>query len=154
MVCLSFVRWLFCRAIDFICLKITPYYEGLGVECPLTAPSNCISASDYANAKAEGLSKFYTKDVWVCETGWPTAGDACCFGIPDEEDQLQATTRIPNCVAEYDSRLFLHQLQPQGIFLSLFRTQMDALTTSLRLSIETGVESGVRVQTALKRILR
>jgi len=78
------------ESIDFICLEMNPYYEGFSVECPAEGRTDCISAADYANAKAEGLSEYYTKDVWVCETGWPTAGDSCCTGIPDEVNQYQA----------------------------------------------------------------
>ena len=79
------------RAIDFICLEMTPYYEGFAVECPIE-DSSCIGAANYANAKAEGLAEFYTKDVWVCETGWPTEGNSCCIGIPDETSENQVQT--------------------------------------------------------------
>lgn len=78
------------EAIDFICLEMNPYYEGFPVDCPMEAGSNCVGAANYANAKAEGLAQYYTKDVWVCETGWPTAGDTCCSGIPDEINDNQA----------------------------------------------------------------
>lgn len=78
------------EVIDFICLEMNPYYEGFSVECPFEERSSCVGAASYANAKAEGLSQYYTKDVWVCETGWPTAGDSCCAGIPDETNEYQA----------------------------------------------------------------
>ena len=66
-----------------------PYAEGRPVECPLRAKNNCIDAASYANARATGLSKFYTKDVWVCETGWPTDGRRCCPNVPEKKNGYQ-----------------------------------------------------------------
>lgn len=73
---------------DFICLNMQPYWEGWDVFCqPGDSFDVCSPAGTYVNLKSNGLSQHFGKNVWICETGWPTDGERCCSG---ERDNAQA----------------------------------------------------------------
>lgn len=109
-------------ASDFICMNMQPYWEGWDVFCQSGDPLEvCSPAGTYVNLKSDGLSQLFGKDVWICETGWPTDGERCCSG---ERDNAQAgfkavpsienaTRFVANLVEESDGRdrpYFLHSI--------------------------------------------
>lgn len=84
----SEVGQMLASASDFICMNMQPYWEGWDVFChPGDSIDNCSPAGTYVNLKSDGLSELFGKDVWICETGWPTDGERCCSG---ERDNAQA----------------------------------------------------------------
>lgn len=71
------------EASDFICMNMQPYWEGWDVICPPDVPYTCLQAGEYVHAKSDGLAKLFGKEVWICESGWPTQGERCCTGDRD-----------------------------------------------------------------------
>ena len=67
------------NASDIICMNMQPYWEGWDIECPQNTPYTCIGAGEYIHAKAAGLEQLFGKEVWACESGWPTTGERCCL---------------------------------------------------------------------------
>ncbi|CAD7699139.1 unnamed protein product [Ostreobium quekettii] len=85
------------NASDFICLQMQPYWEGWDVVCPENTPFECLGAGEYVHAKAAGLERLFGKQVWACESGWPTEGERCCQGSRDNaRDGLLAGPSVEN----------------------------------------------------------
>lgn len=77
-------------ASDFLCMNMEPYYEGRPAIC---TTSKCTSAAKGVHKKAEALEARYGKPVWICESGWPTAGERCCT---EREWAIPGLHAVPN----------------------------------------------------------
>lgn len=109
------------NASDFICMNMQPFWEGWDIECPPSTPYPCVGAGEYVNEKAAGLEEYFGKDLWLCESGWPTMGERCCIdgrefgraGLLAGPSQSNATIFMEDLVEkarETDRPLFYHTM--------------------------------------------
>ena len=89
-------------------MNMQPFWEGWDIVCPTGIDYECLSAGRYVHAKANGLSQYFNKPVWICESGWPTQGERCCEGRPNARDGLLAGP------SEANATIFIQEIVEEG----------------------------------------